>query len=407
MKKQIFNPLVSKGFQYFDESPSVALQGDNYRTVLGDKGTALLNGADFTAKLDQLAALTPYGLPLSITNQVTLYVYTGSYNIGGGWGIPAFVNIVGVGSKENTIIIGDLFLMHTDYYSVRNLTGGFPNHIVSIDNGYLDNLIITEGETFNFRRYAGKYYNLTCLASDVLNGWIVGADIKNCTFLNNSCGWVDSSGFTTYSETGNVENCTGGDNCFGYRRHSYNTTYNNSINYKNCIGGNNCFGYYSAYSVAFVTNVNSTFENCKAGNNSFGCLFLTANGSDRSNIVFNGEFINCTAGTNSFINRGNTSSVSVLTFNGTIENTPINADTKRNFASTAKLKNVTHIGNISLIATGANLDKCKILGTIDNTSAVTPTITRCDFNTLTPYGANVTNLITESEAMNIKNINIT
>lgn len=388
-------------------SGGASLSGDNYRTVLGDKGTALLNGADLLAKLAEVAALTPFGNALSATNLVTLYVFAGYYDFSvTGITIPNFVNLVGVSTPKNTRLIGLINVSaNTTGYSIRNLSVDNIEKTTSnsADFGVWDNLIINTSFTYKSTGYYGEYTKLNCLVDGVLNGFLVNAYVDNCTFRNNSCG--HSLGHLAV-ESAVIENCTGLDNCFGYNNTSTGTLKTLNFTFKNCTGGNNCFGYYGAYNVAGSRTINSTFENCVASNNSFGCLFFNISGSDRSNITFNGKFINCTAGTNSFISRGNASSNSVLTFNGTMEGGTINADTKRNLTSTAKLKNVIHIGDISLIETGANLDKCKILGVINNGSAVTPTITRCDFNSVSPYGANVTNLITESEALNIKNVNI-
>ena len=107
MKKQIFNPLLPKGFQYFDDAVgSTTLSGDNYRTVLGDKGTALLNGADLLAKLTEVKALTPFGSTKSANNRVSLLIFPGVYDI---TGTPLlldteFVDICGIGNKEDVVI---------------------------------------------------------------------------------------------------------------------------------------------------------------------------------------------------------------------------------------------------------------------------------------------------------------
>lgn len=287
-------------------TPDFQLQGDNYRTVLGDKGTALLNGADLLVKLAELTALTPFGLPLSATNQVTLLVMSGYYNILQSLNIPSFVNVIGIcedKTKTNILKISNskpLFNIQGDYHSIQNLSlkstsssDKIFNTTSSYPNSTYKNLSIDfEFAVFNATTNSGKYIDIE--------------------FVSSFATFFASAGGTPTINSGYFKNIT----CL-----------NNGVCFDQCVNG-----YFENINVPFcsiaqIQTTNSTFKNitCDSGfraSNSFNTIsgifqdiLITNNGfgfSGSTLFTFTGSYKNITSTQGNIFINGNTS--------GTFEN---------------------------------------------------------------------------------------
>lgn len=462
------------------------LQGDNYRTVLGDKGTALLNGVDLLAKLAEVVALQPtcpktivniedivftntsttatytnclvqleigmevFGTSLTTGTTITaftkpifdwetgtyiknsgtitfsqptistststeyveiplvsLYVCTGIHKTITSINIPKYVNIIGIGAKENIVLeiesSGILINNHENYYKLENLTinaniqrtGFSGGNTRKSDFGVWNNLIFLKPHVNQQTSYEGRYSNLDCHCNNILNG-VLRSKVSNSNFQNFSCGYYQESGnITPLKHNGYIENCTGLENCFFVysifiqTNNNITTTFGKAVK---CVSGNFSFGYVNGSYSASPTYI---FENCKLNFDysslpqisCFGFNYNVSISSSQNIEIRNTEFKYAF-----FIQNNNkltgTWYFKECDFKNTItlpnaasgiikfyKNIFIDSNVSVNTILSLNPKNIISIGNI--------------------------------FNKTNPYDTNITNSVIESAAGNIKDVNIT
>lgn len=263
------------------------LGGENYIFV-NSNGTTDENGLAFNNAYQLAKTLTPNGLPISSTNQVTIVLAPGIYTC-------------------NAIFGG--FYLDTQYINVTSLTGQpdviIDSSSVSSEALYVanNNIKITGIKTLNiisvFTDMGSTFTN--CIAGDesfcsVSTGTESSGIYINCIAGNNSFGFISS---------GTYINCYSGLNSFGGDS-SFSIAGRASGYFRDCTAqdgsfGGSLFGYTSAVS-------SGTFLNCKSGNYSFGygtfsgvaynCIALDFSFGYNTN---NGSVYYCVSGANSFV----------------------------------------------------------------------------------------------------------
>ncbi len=283
-----------------DLSGRIPFVSNNYISVFAD-GTALENGTKLLAAVAAAKALTPNESVLGYYNRAVVLLLPGVYDLGYNFitlgGVSPFVDIVGLGDREDIVItssnsVGTIHIDDDNDYILKNLSifnqgisgssmtegGSIVHNASATDTGRWYNLILGSYTTEN-TNFAGTYSYITGLVTDILNGTIdVSATVSNCNFADNSCGYSATAAVTI---GGIIKNCVGGNQCFGFSNNS-NVTIGGSIT--NCTGGDFCFGYSNSGSITF--NSNGYLSGCRSGSWSF----IVSGGST---IIINGKIINC------------------------------------------------------------------------------------------------------------------
>lgn len=282
-----------------------SLQGESYIVVTGKGATAAENGAELKAAYDIAVAATPFGNAKSPSNEYTILIAPGTYDMSAyngtyGWEIDAdYVNVISLSGIADVILT--TFLVKSSFCTIKGIDAS-PN---------LGQILIdpdTASITFD-----------TCIASAYSFGagmYMNGHTFKNCTAGSNSFGSSmvimppvfytappQSTPQTVDIENCTFENCVAGAYSFGAALANagiVNSTFSNCR--ISTVGSPaNSFGYAGDFGPIGGTvyiGGTSTFKDCTASSYSFGCnpSFSGASVLIDSNVVFN----NCKAGSNSF-----------------------------------------------------------------------------------------------------------
>ena len=277
-----------------------SIQGESYIVVKGDGATAAENGAELKAAYDIAVASTPYGSAKSSSNEYTILVAPGTYDMSAyngayGWEIDAdYVNVISLSGIADVVLT--TFLVSSSFCTIKGIDASPNNGQILIDPS-------TTSITFD-----------TCIASDFSFGagmTMNGHTFKNCTAGSNSFGSSmvlvppffyiappQSSPFSVTIQACTFENCVAGSNSFGAAfvdAGIIDSTFNK------CTAGSSSFGYSgdfgSSGGTVYIGGI-STFTDCKSDSNSFGCNLSSTSASVLidSYVVFT----NCTATIGSF-----------------------------------------------------------------------------------------------------------
>lgn len=265
--------------------------GTNYISVKAD-GTPTQNGTKLLAAFTAAYALTPNGAALSGTNRAAVLLLPGSYSIGNNTiNIGQYVDVIGLGDSSDILIqsnIGVFTISGSNDYTLRNLSlsGGASFTISGAnDNGNWYNLILYAGTTDDIN-YTGNYEYLNCQSDNILPGSIIG-NVRNSTFLNNSCGRSNTG--TAIIISGNITDCKGQSNCFGS---GFGTGAN--INFSGTMRNITAttFGVLNGQDI----NASGTLENITVTGNALICS--NSNGTITTTSTF--KAFNCTGTVNNF-----------------------------------------------------------------------------------------------------------
>lgn len=282
-----------------------ALQGESYIVVTGKGATAAENGAELKAAYDIAVAATPFGNAKSPSNEYTILIAPGTYDMSAysgvyGWEIDAdYVNVISLSGIADVILT--TFLVKSSFCTIKGIDAS-PN---------LGQILIdpdTASITFD-----------TCIASAYSFGagmTMNGHTFKNCTAGSNSFGSSmvivppifytappQSTPQVITIQACTFENCVAGSNSFGAALVGSEITDStfNKCSIATLGSPASSFGYAGDFGPSggnVYIGGRTTFTDCKGGSYSFGCnpSFAGASVLIDSNVIFN----NCTATSNSF-----------------------------------------------------------------------------------------------------------
>jgi hypothetical protein len=307
-----------------------ALKGESYIVVVGNGADAVANGALLKEAYDFASTATPYGNARSSSNEFTVLVAPGTYDMSAysgiyGWELNAdYVNVISLSGTTDVILT--TFLVSGSFCTIKGidvspnlgqiLIGPSTTSITfdtCIASGYSFGAgILMNGHTFK-NCIAGSNSFGSSMVIIPPFGYVAppqstpqSVQIQNCTFENcmagsNSFGaalvdvGIISSTFNKCSTT-----TTGSPaNSFGYAGNfgpGSGTVYIGSAStFTDCKGGSYCFGSNPSFSGGSVLiDSSAVFINCTATSNSFG-VCQTGNAGEAL-----GFFKNCTADLYSF-----------------------------------------------------------------------------------------------------------
>jgi len=271
-----------------------SIQGESYIVVKGDGATAAENGAELKAAYDIAVASTPYGSAKSSSNEYTILVAPGTYDMSAyngayGWEIDAdYVNVISLSGIADVVLT--TFLVSSSFCTIKGIDASPNNGQILIDPS-------TTSITFD-----------TCIASDFSFGAGItmnGHTFKNCTAGSNSFGSSmvlfapipfvtppQSTPQTVTIQACTFENCVAGSNSFGAALVDagiIDSTFN-KCSISTLGSPANSFGYAGNFGPngGTVYIGSTTFTDCKSGWYSFGCHtdFVGASVLIDSNAVF-------------------------------------------------------------------------------------------------------------------------
>lgn len=273
-----------------------SIQGESYIVVKGDGATAAENGAELKAAYDIAVASTPYGSAKSSSNEYTILVAPGTYDMSAyngayGWEIDAdYVNVISLSGIADVVLT--TFLVSSSFCTIKGIDASPNNGQILIDPS-------TTSITFD-----------TCIASDFSFGAGItmnGHTFKNCTAGSNSFGSSmvlfapipfvtppQSTPQTVTIQACTFENCVAGSNSFGAALVDagiIDSTFNKCLVSTTDPTPASSFGYAGNFgpSGGTVYIAGTTFTDCKSsGWYSFGCHtgFVGASVLIEPNAVF-------------------------------------------------------------------------------------------------------------------------
>lgn len=281
------------------------LKGESYIVVKGDGATAAENGAELKAAYDIAVAATPFGNAKSPSNEYTILIAPGTYDMSPyngayGWEIDAdYVNVISLSGIADVVLT--TFLVKSSFCTIKGIDTSPNSNQILIDPS-------SQNVVFD-----------TCSAGDFSFGagiTMSGHMFKNCTAASNSFGASmviippmfytappQSTPLTVNIDSCTFENCVAGSNSFGAARANVGITNSTFSKCRITTLGSpaSSFGYAGEFGPSGGTvyiGGTSTFTDCTASSYSFGCnpSFAGASVLIDSNVVFT----NCTAGSNSF-----------------------------------------------------------------------------------------------------------
>ncbi len=131
--------LINSGINTDISDLFLLSKGNNYIFV-SDVGDPILNGNSLLEAEAYVRTLTPNGLPLSRENRVTIYILTGTYDLGSdNIKLDHLVDIIGIGDKKDIVIkssnaVGTFSVGTVNEYTIKNCTIINTNTGKSISN---------------------------------------------------------------------------------------------------------------------------------------------------------------------------------------------------------------------------------------------------------------------------------
>jgi len=296
----------------------VVSEGEAYIFV-GGSSSATTNGTDLTTAYSNATSKTPHGSALSASNRYTIFLRPGRFSLtSAALDLTAsFIDIVGLGSKEDVILTSngktitiskaspDIVLanltIHTTVATPTDSSSSHGYHLTSTGshaNLRHYNVDFRADNAYAAMRgnvdYSGYYLNCRCLAG--YSGAGAGEGGFGIGYASGEVGTASGTfvrcisgersfgacfNGDTATASGDFYDCEGGANCFGSGAAVNASTA--SGNFYRCSSGTQSFG---ARGVGGATP-SGYFEDCESGSDSFGNNVLTRN------ITVAGTFINC------------------------------------------------------------------------------------------------------------------
>lgn len=290
---------------------SAGMNGKNMLMV-NASGTPTENGTALLAAYAEAKASTPNGNALSATNQMTIVLAPGIYDLGTGSLVidTEWVHLTGAtGNPEDCIITSAI---NTDELATVMVVPPGEEVNYTSDSLIISNLTVQITATGLTGPYAATAFSQT--AGQTGGPYqFSGCIFRNLIFRDAGSGNNFSMGRGVYL-SGNFYNCKAGNYAFGsqgfhgYAEDCIAGNYSFSFldeggSFVRCVGGNNSFNTgYAMVTVSYIdckagndsfkSEANTYYERCIAGNSSFQSSVLE---------IVNSIYRDCRAGTDSFV----------------------------------------------------------------------------------------------------------